>query len=111
MPASRLLAFGRLAPDGGFLAAIAANGKDMDYGRDKGLSAAMLDRLLLDEDRVEAMACGIENIRFYIEYICYIRFFSISKCMVGMAKRTRDIGRADFNLPELGSGSHRPELQ
>jgi hypothetical protein len=28
---------------------IAANEKDMAFGREKGLSAAMLDRLMLDE--------------------------------------------------------------
>ena len=31
---------------------LSANAKDMEFGREKGLSAAMLDRLMLDEDRV-----------------------------------------------------------
>ncbi|MDG2403539.1 MAG: gamma-glutamyl-phosphate reductase, partial [Paracoccaceae bacterium] len=31
---------------------ITANAKDLDYGRSKNLSAAMLDRLLLDEGRI-----------------------------------------------------------
>jgi glutamate-5-semialdehyde dehydrogenase len=31
---------------------IAANEKDMAFGRDKGLSAAMLDRLMLDRGRI-----------------------------------------------------------
>ena len=39
-----------------------ANAKDMAFGRDKGLSPAMLDRLLLDEGRIEAMAAGLEAI-------------------------------------------------
>ncbi len=39
-----------------------ANGKDMAAAREKGLSGAMLDRLMLDEKRVEAMAKGIEEI-------------------------------------------------
>ena len=39
-----------------------ANAKDMAFGRDKGLSPAMLDRLLLDADRIEAMAAGLESI-------------------------------------------------
>ena len=40
----------------------AANTKDMDAGRAKGLSTAMLDRLMLDDKRVEAMARGLEDI-------------------------------------------------
>jgi len=39
-----------------------ANAKDMDAAHEKGLSAAMLDRLLLDDTRIEAMASGIETI-------------------------------------------------
>jgi len=41
---------------------LAANGLDMEAARAKGLSAAMLDRLALDENRVEAMALGVEAI-------------------------------------------------
>jgi len=41
---------------------LAANAKDMDSGRNRGLSEAMLDRLMLDADRIEAMAAGIEAI-------------------------------------------------
>ena len=41
---------------------IAANAQDMDYGRDKGLSKAMMDRLMLDESRVKAMADGIRAV-------------------------------------------------
>jgi glutamate-5-semialdehyde dehydrogenase len=41
---------------------IGANARDMAAARDRGLSSAMLDRLLLDESRVEAMAAGIETI-------------------------------------------------
>ncbi len=39
-----------------------ANALDMSAAKERGLSAAMLDRLMLDEDRVEAMAAGIEAI-------------------------------------------------
>lgn len=41
---------------------IAANDDDMAYGRDKGLSAAMLDRLMLDEARVQAMCDGLRDV-------------------------------------------------
>jgi glutamate-5-semialdehyde dehydrogenase len=39
-----------------------ANAKDMHDARERGLSAAMLDRLMLDESRIEAMAAGLETI-------------------------------------------------
>jgi glutamate-5-semialdehyde dehydrogenase len=39
-----------------------ANAKDLAAGREKGLSAAMLDRLALDEKRIEAMAAGIDQV-------------------------------------------------
>lgn len=41
---------------------IAANAKDMEFGRDKGLSAAMLDRLMLDEDRIKGMVDGLRSV-------------------------------------------------
>jgi len=41
---------------------LAANAQDMALAREKGLSAAMLDRLALDPDRVQAMAAGLEAI-------------------------------------------------
>jgi glutamate-5-semialdehyde dehydrogenase len=43
-------------------AVIAANERDMEAARAKGLSPAMLDRLRLDAGRVEAMARGLEAI-------------------------------------------------
>ncbi|MBT5186237.1 MAG: glutamate-5-semialdehyde dehydrogenase [Kordiimonadaceae bacterium] len=39
-----------------------ANKKDMDIAIDRGLSGSMLDRLLLDENRIEAIAQSIEDI-------------------------------------------------
>jgi len=41
---------------------LAANDKDMALGKEKDLSAAMLDRLQLDEIRIEAIAQGLEAI-------------------------------------------------
>src|SRR4029453_5114129 len=41
---------------------IAANQQDMADATAKGLSAALLDRLMLDGKRVEAMAKGLEEI-------------------------------------------------
>jgi glutamate-5-semialdehyde dehydrogenase len=39
-----------------------ANAKDLAAGTEKRLSSAMLDRLMLDEKRIEAMAAGIEQV-------------------------------------------------
>lgn len=41
---------------------IVANGLDLDFGRDKGLSPAMMDRLMLDADRIAAMAAGVRSV-------------------------------------------------
>ncbi len=41
---------------------LAANAKDLVAGEQKGLSSAMLDRLKLDESRIEAMAAGIDQV-------------------------------------------------
>ena len=41
---------------------VSANAQDMAAARERGLSGAMLDRLLLDDERVAAMASGIETI-------------------------------------------------
>ncbi len=41
---------------------LAANAVDLAAGTEKGLSAAMLDRLMLDDKRVEAMAAGIDQV-------------------------------------------------
>lgn len=39
-----------------------ANAKDMAFGREKGLSAAMMDRLMLDEDRIQGMVDGLRSV-------------------------------------------------
>ena len=41
------------------LTIISANQKDLEYGRAKNLSAAMLDRLLLDEVRIQGIVDGL----------------------------------------------------
>jgi glutamate-5-semialdehyde dehydrogenase len=41
---------------------IAANEKDMAFGREKGLSAAMLDRLMLDEARIQGIADSLRAV-------------------------------------------------
>ena len=41
---------------------LAANARDMEAARDRDLSAALLDRLALDDGRIEGMAAGLENI-------------------------------------------------
>lgn len=39
-----------------------ANAKDVAFGLEKGLSTAMIDRLLLDRERIESIARGLEDI-------------------------------------------------
>ncbi|MEW9921794.1 glutamate-5-semialdehyde dehydrogenase [Marimonas sp. MJW-29] len=39
-----------------------ANKKDLEYGRDKGLSDAMMDRLMLDEARIQGMVDGLRSV-------------------------------------------------
>ncbi|TFL16761.1 glutamate-5-semialdehyde dehydrogenase [Jannaschia formosa] len=41
---------------------LVANGKDLDFGRDKGLSDAMMDRLKLDEDRIRSICDSLRAI-------------------------------------------------
>ncbi len=41
---------------------IEANGRDLDYGREKGLSPAMMDRLMLDEGRIAAIVEGLRAV-------------------------------------------------
>jgi glutamate-5-semialdehyde dehydrogenase len=43
-------------------AIIAANARDLAFGRDKGLSAAMMDRLALDEGRIRAISEGLRAV-------------------------------------------------
>src|SRR3954468_25053117 len=39
-----------------------ANARDMEAGRENGLSSALLDRLALDEGRVAGIAAGVRSI-------------------------------------------------
>ncbi len=41
---------------------IAANAKDLAFGREKGLSEAMMDRLMLDEARVRGIVDGLRTV-------------------------------------------------
>ena len=43
-------------------AIVAANARDLDYGREKGLTEAMMDRLMLDEARIGAMCDGLRAV-------------------------------------------------
>ncbi|WP_170570259.1 glutamate-5-semialdehyde dehydrogenase [Ruegeria atlantica] len=41
---------------------IEANKKDLEFGREKGLSPAMMDRLILDEGRIQGMVDGLRTV-------------------------------------------------
>jgi len=44
------------------MAIMDANAEDQVFGEEKGLSGAMMDRLMLDEPRIRAMAEGLRNV-------------------------------------------------
>ena len=48
-------------------AILEANARDLAFGREKGLSEAMMDRLALDEGRIEAMAEGLRAIAAQVD--------------------------------------------
>ncbi|GMN02449.1 glutamate-5-semialdehyde dehydrogenase [Erythrobacter sp. MTPC3] len=58
--AALILAAKRLRADSS--AILAANAKDVGAGRERGLSGALIDRLMLDEARLEGVAAGIEAV-------------------------------------------------
>ncbi|MGV6813209.1 MAG: glutamate-5-semialdehyde dehydrogenase [Brevirhabdus sp.] len=41
---------------------VEANAKDLEFGRDKGLSPAMMDRLMLDEARIKGICTGLRAV-------------------------------------------------
>ena len=41
---------------------ISANAKDLEFGREKGLSSAMMDRLMLDEGRIQGIVDGLRAV-------------------------------------------------
>ncbi len=41
---------------------ISANAQDLDFGRKKGLSDAMMDRLMLDEERIKGIVSGLRAV-------------------------------------------------
>jgi len=41
---------------------IEANAKDLEFGRNKGLTDAMMDRLMLDESRIQGIVDGLRNV-------------------------------------------------
>ena len=41
---------------------VAANARDMEFGREKGLSGAMMDRLMLDEARIQGIVDGLRAV-------------------------------------------------
>ncbi|MEM9350768.1 MAG: glutamate-5-semialdehyde dehydrogenase, partial [Pseudomonadota bacterium] len=46
---------------------IEANDKDMSFGREKGLSSAMLDRLMLDDVRIEGICAGLRAVAAQVD--------------------------------------------
>ena len=59
---NRALAAAAAAVRAGRQSILAANAQDMAAAQSKGLAKALLDRLMLDDKRVEAMAKGLEEV-------------------------------------------------
>ncbi len=59
---TRALTAAAAALRAGVPALMEANARDLAYGREKGLTDAMMDRLVLDADRIEGMAAGVESV-------------------------------------------------
>ena len=51
---------------------MAANAKDLTAGTEKGLSPALLDRLALNDERIEGMAKGLEDIAALEDPVGYV---------------------------------------
>lgn len=93
------------------------NAKDIEAGREAGLSNAMLDRLLLNDDRIEGMAKGIEKIVSLIDPVgeilkgwtteegLKIRKTRVPIGVVGMIYESRPNVTADAASLSLKSGN------
>ena len=50
------------ALDGAIPVVVAANAEDLDRGRERGMAAGLLDRLMLDEARIRAIAAAVREV-------------------------------------------------
>jgi len=69
---------------------IAENGRDLETGRQKGLSSAMLDRLMLDEKRIAAMSAALREVALLPDPVGEI---------TGMRKRPNDLMVGKMRIP------------
>ncbi|QEM69696.1 glutamate-5-semialdehyde dehydrogenase [Geobacter sp. FeAm09] len=69
---------------------IAENGRDLEAGRQKGLSAALLDRLMLDEKRIAAIAAALREVAALPDPVGEI---------TGMRKRPNDLMVGKMRIP------------
>ncbi len=73
-------------------AILEANARDMAAGEERGLTGAMLDRLKLDEDRLDAIASAIENVASLPDPVGEIIDESTSPSNFGLVRRRIPIG-------------------
>ncbi|MGD0586133.1 MAG: glutamate-5-semialdehyde dehydrogenase [Oryzomonas sp.] len=69
---------------------ITENGKDLETGRHKGLSGAMLDRLMLDEKRIAAISAALREVAALPDPVGEI---------TGMRKRPNDLMVGKMRIP------------
>ena len=96
---------------------LAANAQDLASATERGVSAAMLDRLRLDEARIEAMARGVEEVRALPEPLgrvlaewtrpngLVIRRVSVPLGVIGIIYESRPNVTADAGALCLKSGN------
>ena len=73
-------------------AILEANARDMAAGEERGLTGAMLDRLKLDEGRLDAIASAIENVASLPDPVGEIIDESTSPSNFGLVRRRIPIG-------------------
>ncbi|MGM0509011.1 MAG: glutamate-5-semialdehyde dehydrogenase, partial [Fusobacteriota bacterium] len=93
------------------------NKKDLEYGKKEKLSDAMLDRLLLDDKRIEGMAKGVEKIANLVDPVgeiikgwtteegIKIRKMKVPIGVIGMIYESRPNVTADAAALALKSGN------
>lgn len=96
---------------------LAANAKDMEAGKAKGLTPALLDRLLLDDKRIAAMASGLRAIAEFPDPVgkmlsewdrpsgLHIKRVSVPLGVIGIIYESRPNVTADAGALCLKSGN------
>ena len=69
-----------------------ANERDLEAGRERGLGAALLDRLLLDDNRIDAMIAGLREIEALPDPVGQIRDLKVRPSGIQVGKMRVPLG-------------------